>query len=113
MNTGHTATPWIWNGMDQLVSSVAKDHNDEPSLIIETDSGFYPPNNDDREFIACACNAHDGLVAALERIRAGRIATNMSDRLSDTEMARIADEALKAAGLGGVISPAAKQVIAL
>lgn len=113
MDTRHTAIPWVWNAHDQLVSSVARDDNDEPSLIIETDGGFYPPNSDDREFIACACNAHDGLVAALERLRAGRITTAISDRLSDTEMARIADEALKATGLGGVISPAAKQIIAL
>ncbi len=97
----HTATPWVWNNRDQLVSAVATDDDGtgdcEPSLIIETDSGYYPPNNDDRKFIAFSCSAIKGLIAALEQIRDSSITANMSDHLSDTEMARIAGEALKAA----------------
>jgi hypothetical protein len=51
------------------------------------------------------------LIAALERIRAGRVAPNMTDRLSDTEMARIAHEALTAAGVGAKITPEALMIL--
>lgn len=62
-----TPTPWRWNDKDQLVSTVKvldslDDEMIEP-VIIETDSGFYPPSAQDREFIERACNSHDELVA--------------------------------------------------
>jgi len=68
-------------------------------------------DEDRAAFIIQAANAHDGLVAALERIRGGRFAHGMAERLSDTEMARIANDALNEAGLGGIISPFAAQVL--
>lgn len=46
------------------------------------------------------------LLAALETIRAGRIADALHHRLTDTDMARIAHEALTAAGVGAKLSPA-------
>lgn len=89
INTEHTATPWIWNDQDQLVSSVAKDHDGKLALIIETDSGFYPPHNNDRAFIARACNTHAGLVSALQEIA----------RAGDNHSSAIAKAALQAAEL--------------
>lgn len=51
------------------------------------------------------------LVAALEHIRHGRVSQAAGDRLSDTEMARIADQALTEVGLGAPISPLAREIL--
>lgn len=51
------------------------------------------------------------LETALIRIRSGRVSKAVSDRLSDTDMARIADEALIATELGGATSPFVQQVL--
>lgn len=52
------------------------------------------------------------VTAALTRIRAGRVSTELSNRLSDTEMASIANEALVAAKLDTSMSVVSKQILA-
>lgn len=52
------------------------------------------------------------LVSALDAIRRGRTANSMQDRLSDTQMAKIANNALKAVGVTAKLSPLAESTLA-
>lgn len=52
------------------------------------------------------------LVAALDVIRRGRTANATAYRLSDTEMAKIANNALTSLGLGAKLSPQAESTLA-
>lgn len=66
MNNKHTPGPWEWNELDQLVATSVFDENygDEqrPVVIVETDSGFYPPRANDRPLIAAAPDLLEALL---------------------------------------------------
>jgi hypothetical protein len=60
-----TPGPWYWNDQDQMVSEVLEDidyFGPTQIVIIETDSGVYPPRGQDRRLIAAAPE----LLAALQ-----------------------------------------------
>jgi hypothetical protein len=98
---GHTKLPWRWNEQDQLVSTHgAPDYDGDIiyPLIIEMDSGFYPPRAPDRAFIVLACNAHNPLIDALQRLLADH--RTMDPHHQDVcELCLDADEALRMAGV--------------
>lgn len=56
--SAHTPGPWFWNEQEQLVSSVLVEADEWASahhpVIVETDSGVYPPEGSDRLLIAAA-----------------------------------------------------------
>lgn len=72
----HTAGPWEWNHVDQLVAvnvmtpsfdDLDTDEDErKPVVIIETDGGFYPPRGPDRLLLAAAPD----LLVALQKVMA-------------------------------------------
>ncbi len=58
-----TPGPWEWDSRDNMVAGFYKDS------IIETDSGVYGPEEQDRVFIASAREAVPALIAELRAAR--------------------------------------------
>jgi hypothetical protein len=71
-----TAGPWEWNEHHELQSTTAETESYfgspvEPVTIIITDSGFYPPEDHDRPFIAHARSDIPYLLARVRELEAG------------------------------------------
>lgn len=58
--------PWEW--ADDALWAVAPTDDFDDSRIIETDSGYYPPRDNDRAFIAHARDDIPWLLAEIERL---------------------------------------------
>lgn len=114
MDTNYLKLPWVLRTEDESIGALGDAQGDIVVQVQQRSDDFKTRNavrRDTTEFVLAACNAHHALVKALERIRVGRTNDALALHLTDTEMARIADEALTAAGLGGPISPWSKQVL--
>jgi hypothetical protein len=114
LDTNYLQLPWALRTEDESIGSLNDARGDIVVQVQQRSDDFKTRNavrRDTTDFVLVACNSHHALVEALARIRAGRTDNDLAQRLTDTEMARIADEALTAAGLQGAISPLAKQVL--
>lgn len=67
-----TEGPWVWYNDDNMYGEGGprKENRFWPEAIIQTDSGYYGPNEKDRAFIAAARTAVPALIAEVERLRA-------------------------------------------
>lgn len=59
-----TPGPWVWNEAQNMHGP------DRWATVIETDSGMYPPRQNDRDFIAASRTAMPELIAEVRRLRA-------------------------------------------
>ncbi len=65
MSDAHTPTPWVWLSGGIISRSPLANHSSTENLI-----GIWKhvPSKANTDFIRRACNAHDALLAACERV---------------------------------------------
>lgn len=97
-----TPGPWAWNSEQQLVASEVLDMSigeefAQPTVIIETDSGFYPPRGADRDLLASAPDllaalheAHDALKSCYDVNDYPASGRSQQDKAIETAAAAIA-----------------------
>lgn len=74
-----TPGPWVWSDGGEMLAAGAGDEDDmrwdgqgsyaPPTKVIETDSGVYPPRDNDRAFIAAARSDVPALLDEIDRLR--------------------------------------------
>lgn len=68
---GATAGPWVWEDDTLMAPNAPQDYDSYggQNSIIETDSGAYPPHENDRAFISRARTRWPALVAEVKELR--------------------------------------------